>query len=73
MAQSLPASLSILGLIIMELVSTSQGQAKRLIKAWRIDYNECRPHMALGNKMPLEYFSTAIPLPQAEGLKPPEN
>ena len=30
-------------------------EAKRLIEAWRIDYNERLPHMALGNKTPLEY------------------
>ena len=48
-------------------------EAKRLIEAWRIDYNESRPHMALGNKTPSEYCSNIIPLPQAEGLKPAEN
>ena len=48
-------------------------EAKRLIEAWRIDYNESRPHMALGNKTPSEYRSNIIPLPQAEGLKPAEN
>jgi transposase InsO family protein len=26
------------------------AEAQRLIKAWRINYNESRPHMALGNK-----------------------
>jgi putative transposase len=30
-------------------------EAKRLIEAWRIDYNESRPRMALGNKTPSEY------------------
>ena len=48
-------------------------EAKRLIEAWRIEYNESRPHMALGNKTPSEYCSNIIPLPQAEGLKPAEN
>jgi putative transposase len=29
--------------------------AKEKIEAWRIDYNEHRPHTALGNQTPLEY------------------
>jgi putative transposase len=31
------------------------AEAKRLIEAWRIEYNESRPHMALGNIPPAEY------------------
>lgn len=31
------------------------AEARRLIEAWRQDYNESRPHMALGNIPPLEY------------------
>jgi putative transposase len=31
-------------------------EAKRLIEAWRRDYNESRPHMALGNLTPAEYL-----------------
>lgn len=30
-------------------------EAKMLIEAWRRDYNESRPHMALGNIPPREY------------------
>ena len=30
-------------------------EAKEVIEAWRQDYNESRPHMALGNIPPLEY------------------
>jgi putative transposase len=30
-------------------------QASMLIEAWRRDYNENRPHMALGNLPPAEY------------------
>ena len=37
------------------------------------NYNESRPHMALGNKTPSEYCSNIIPLPQVEGLKSAEN
>ena len=45
------------------------AEAQRLIEAWRIDYNESRPHMALGNKTPAEYLSQAIPSPSAQGKK----
>jgi putative transposase len=31
------------------------AEARLLIEAWRIEYNESRPHMALGNQTPLEY------------------
>ena len=31
------------------------NDARHLIEAWRIDYNESRPHMALGNIPPGEY------------------
>jgi putative transposase len=35
------------------------AEAQRLIEAWRIEYNESRPHMALGNKSPAEYLLLA--------------
>ncbi len=44
------------------------GEAKSLIEAWRLDYNESRPHMALGNKTPLEYALFAVPSPGARGV-----
>ena len=31
------------------------ADARRLIKAWQQEYNESRPHMALGNIPPREY------------------
>ena len=31
------------------------AEAKRLIEAWRIDYNVSRPHMGIGNTTPREY------------------
>ncbi len=43
------------------------AEAQRLIEAWRIDYNESRPHMALGNKTPAECLLQAIPSPSAQG------
>jgi putative transposase len=33
--------------------------ARTKIKAWRIDYNEVRPHSALGNRTPTEYAAAA--------------
>jgi putative transposase len=49
------------------------AEAQRLIEAWRIDYNESRPHMALGNKTPAEYLLRASPSPSATGKKAAEN
>ena len=49
------------------------AEAQRLIEAWRIDYNENRPHIALGNKTPAEYLLQAIPSPSAQGKKAAEN
>lgn len=34
----------------------SIAEAKRLIEAWRRDYNEDRPHSALGNLSQSEYL-----------------
>jgi putative transposase len=31
-------------------------EAKRIIEAWRQDYNENRPHSSLGNLTPSEYL-----------------
>ena len=33
----------------------SLGDARRIIEAWRIDYNTTRPHTALGGLAPLTY------------------
>jgi putative transposase len=44
------------------------AEAKALIEAWRRDYNESRPHMALGNKEPREYALATGALPQVQGL-----
>jgi transposase InsO family protein len=35
------------------------GEARRVIEAWRREYNESRPHMALGNPLPSPYPVTA--------------
>ena len=47
------------------------AEAQRLIEAWRIDYNEHRPHMALANTALSEYFSRASSLSSTIGKKPP--
>lgn len=41
------------------------ADARRLIEAWRRDYNECRPHSALGYLTPMEFAaqSAAAPAP----------
>ena len=31
-------------------------EAKKTVEAWRIEYNEIRPHSSLGNKSPLEFL-----------------
>jgi putative transposase len=43
------------------------AEARRLIEAWRVDYNESRPHMALGNIPPGEYASRAAGSMDPEG------
>ena len=36
---------------------TGLSQARKIISAWRLDYNEARPHSALGNLTPNEFAS----------------
>ena len=36
----------------------SVAEARNIIKAWRVEYNQERPHSSLGNKTPLEYASS---------------
>lgn len=35
----------------------SVAEARRIIEAWRMDYNTCRPHSGLGGCTPLEFAS----------------
>jgi putative transposase len=37
---------------------TSMDDARKLIEAWRIDYNTVRPHSSLKNLTPMEFVST---------------
>lgn len=39
---------------------TSLGDAQAAIEAWRQDYNECRPHTALGRRTPAEFTERII-------------
>ena len=40
----------------------SLGEARETIEAWRRDYNEVRPHSALGNRTPQEFTACGAPL-----------
>ncbi len=41
---------------------TSLGEARETIEAWRRDYNEVRPHSALGNRTPQEFTACGAAL-----------
>jgi putative transposase len=43
----------------------SLGEARQTIEAWRRDYNEVRPHRALGNRTPKEFCGAGAALPPA--------
>jgi putative transposase len=43
------------------------GEAKAQIEAWRRDYNESRPHMALGHRTPQEYLLQIGPSRSSKG------
>lgn len=38
----------------------SLAAARRIVEAWRRDYNENRPHSSLGNLTPMEYLAAYI-------------
>jgi len=38
----------------------SLADARRIVEAWRRDYNENRPHSSLGNLTPMEYLAAYI-------------
>lgn len=45
---------------------TSIEDARHRIEAWRQDYNDCRPHGALGNLTPSEFAKTITTSEAAE-------
>ncbi len=47
-----------------ETLFTSLNQAGDLLTAWKDDYNNVRPHSALGNLTPTEYADRSAPQPQ---------
>lgn len=47
--------------------------ARTEIERWRRDYNESRPHMALGNIPPHEYARLHNDVQKANYVNPPEN
>jgi putative transposase len=49
------------------------AQATQLIGAWRVDYNESRFHMALGNLPPAEYAARAGTSHNTRGLSAAQN
>jgi putative transposase len=53
-----------------ELLNTTQfadlADAQRRVEAWRIDYNEARPHGSLGQLTPKEYADQRQPIRTAE-------
>jgi len=45
-----------------EHVFSSLAQARRIIEAWRVDYNQRRPHGSLGHLTP-DAYARQRPLP----------
>ena len=44
------------------------AEAKIIVEVWRRDYNESRPHMALGHRTPQEYLLNNRPFAETKGL-----
>jgi putative transposase len=42
----------------------SVGDARRVVEAWRLDYNQIRPHSSLANRTPEEYRQELVRLSQ---------
>jgi putative transposase len=49
----------------------SLAAARRLIAAWRIDYNATRPHSSLGNRTPIAYALLSDPAMRRGGARSP--
>ncbi len=52
---------------------TTLAEAKQLIELWRREYNESRPHRALGEQTPNEFASQFAAQRELIGLQKPEN
>lgn len=53
--------------LLNETLFTSLAQARAVLAAWKDDYNNARPHSALGNLTPIEYANRSDPGPQRGG------
>jgi putative transposase len=53
--------------LLNETLFTSLAQVRALLTAWKEDYNDVRPHSALGNLTPTEYADRSAPGPQRGG------
>ena len=52
---------------------TTLTEAKQVIEPWRREYNESRPHRALGKKTPNEFASQFAASRELTDLQPAEN
>ena len=52
---------------------TTLGDAKEIIEAWRREYNESRPHRALGERTPHEFAFQIAASCDLKGLETPQN
>jgi putative transposase len=53
--------------LLNETLFTSLAQVRAVLAAWRNDYNDVRPHSALGNLTPTEYANRGAHGPQRGG------
>jgi len=53
--------------LLNETLFTSLPQVRAVLTAWKDDYNNIRPHSALGNLTPTEYANRGAPGPQRGG------
>jgi len=53
--------------LLNETLFTSLAQVRAVLAAWKDDYNNVRPHSALGNLTPTEYADRSTPGPQRGG------
>ena len=52
---------------------TTFGDAREIIEAWRREYNESRPHRALGERMPYEFAHRIAARRDPMGLQSPQD
>ena len=53
--------------LLNETLFSSLAQVRAVLTAWKDDYNNARPHSALGNVTPTEYAKRNVPGPQRGG------